>query len=167
MKETFVNEKQAISAAEKLCKLLGPDWKPCVWHNGVWCYEAVYKSVVHVHPHVKGTFFCLIGECGMSAMLAPEGVPHLTDPAEVVRLTVEGYKKKWLAFRREQEAFVRSGEECLPKAETKEERRLDNIRRQARDLYGCDDIRFDEGDIAVSESDEGAFVAAWVWVGKE
>jgi len=113
MKITYVDEKNAILAAEELCKLLGSDWKPRVWHNGVWCYEAVYKGVIHVYPHVKGTFFCLIGECGMSAILAPEGVPHLSDPAEVVRLTVEGYKNKWLAFKREQEAFIQAGEECL------------------------------------------------------
>ena len=48
-----------------------------------------------------------------------------------------------------------------------EKRRLDKIRKQARVRYGSDEIAFDGGDIAVSEGDEGAFVAAWVWVEKE
>lgn len=59
----------------------------------------------------------------------------------------------------------------LPRAERNrvnaEKRRVNLIRRRARDLYGCDEIRFDRGDISVSEGDDGAFVAAWVWVGKE
>ena len=36
----------------------------------------------------------------------------------------------------------------------------------AKENYGSDDIEFD-ADCKVSESDDGAFVQAWVWVSKD
>jgi hypothetical protein len=38
--------------------------------------------------------------------------------------------------------------------------------KKAIEFYGSDDIEFDEASM-ISESDEGAFVQAWVWVSKE
>jgi hypothetical protein len=39
------------------------------------------------------------------------------------------------------------------------------ILQTARDLYACDDIQIDDG-AALSETDSGTWVAAWVWVPK-
>lgn len=39
----------------------------------------------------------------------------------------------------------------------------DDLRRAARATYGSDDIEIDDNAI-VSRGDDGAFVAAWVWV---
>lgn len=39
------------------------------------------------------------------------------------------------------------------------------ILQTARDLYACDDIQIDDG-AALSETDDGTWVAAWVWVPK-
>lgn len=52
------------------------------------------------------------------------------------------------------------------------ENEIEEYRRRARDLYSSGGI-FSDGDIdvdenaAVSHSDEGAYVAAWVWVPKK
>lgn len=43
---------------------------------------------------------------------------------------------------------------------------LKNALERAKEQYGSDDIQFDD-DAAVSEVDDGHWVAAWVWVAKE
>ncbi|OQA09850.1 MAG: hypothetical protein BWY66_00389 [bacterium ADurb.Bin374] len=114
MQRTYDHKESTTAEAERLCERLGPGWEPRVWSNDGWHFEAHYKGLIHVYPSSHGgTWFCVIGECGMLASLAPEGIPHLTDPVEVVRLTVAGYRRKWVAFKAEQEELVRAGEECL------------------------------------------------------
>lgn len=115
MQRTCDHKEITTAKAERLCALLGPGWEPRVWTTGFdfWCFEAHYKGLIHVYPSSHGgTWFCVIGECGMLASLAPEGIPHLTDPVEVVRLTVAGYRRKWEAFKAAQEKLVKAGEEC-------------------------------------------------------
>lgn len=43
---------------------------------------------------------------------------------------------------------------------------MEDVIKTARDLYSCDDIAIDDG-AALSETDEGTWVAAWVWVPRE
>lgn len=43
---------------------------------------------------------------------------------------------------------------------------MEDVIKTARDLYACDDIQIDDG-AALSETDSGTWVAAWVWVSKE
>ena len=106
------SKTEARKLADRLCKRLGKGWTPIVWENLDWNYKAVYKNVIHVHPANNGTFFCTLGELGMLCSLAPEGIPYLKDPVEVVRRTVAGYKRKWDAFKKEQNAVVQAGEEA-------------------------------------------------------
>lgn len=114
MQRTYDHKERVTVEAVQLCLRLGSGWEPSVWKNHGWCFKASYKGLIHVHPSShSGTWYCIIGECGMVASLSPEGVPHLEDPAEVVRLTVAGYKRKWKAFKAAQEALIKAGEECL------------------------------------------------------
>lgn len=42
---------------------------------------------------------------------------------------------------------------------------MNDLIETARDLYACDDIAIDDG-AAISETESGTWVAAWVWVAK-
>ena len=114
MQRTYDHKESITAEAERLCVWLGPGWEPRVWNNMGWCFEAHYKGLIHVNPcSQEGTWFCMIGECGMVASLAPERLIKTTDPRQVVQLTVAAYKEKWLAMRAKQEQLIAAGEECL------------------------------------------------------
>lgn len=48
----------ATRKAKALVKRLGAGWKPCVWENLGWHYEAVKGEpvLIQVHPHRDGTY---------------------------------------------------------------------------------------------------------------
>ena len=109
------HEAKARADAERLAARLGKGWETRVWENAMgWHHEAQYKGLIHVYPSSRdGTWFCMIGECGMNAHLAPDDIPRLEDPVEVVRLTVAGYKKNWEKKKAIEEALIAAGEESL------------------------------------------------------
>jgi hypothetical protein len=114
--QKIYDEKDRVTAkAERLCVWLGEGWQSRVWQNMGWHFEAHWKGLIHVYPSSRrdGTWFCMIGECGMAASLAPDKTFCSPDPKQVVRLTVAAYKAKWLAMRAEQDQLVAAGEECV------------------------------------------------------
>lgn len=58
MSHHFDSEADALRAARRVCKSLGPNWEPEVWENLGWYFVALCKygqSIVRVQPLTYGS----------------------------------------------------------------------------------------------------------------
>lgn len=64
---TWQEHQAAVASAARLIGRLGPGWKPRVWENLGWHYEAISKcGQVKVSPSGKRSFIAFFGDAGRS-----------------------------------------------------------------------------------------------------
>ena len=86
---TWAAYQRACKAADALCRQLGPTWKPRVWENLDWHFQAYYKDVLQVSPSgLSGSLWT----AQMYGRWMMQGKTPQLAVARVIIAFAEGYK---------------------------------------------------------------------------
>ena len=106
---SFETKEKATAEAKKLQKILGKGWELRVFRNLGWHAGCVFNETIEVsiHNYCGAISYHAAQYGGTLSMFYPDGRTTQKDPIKALSVFVNGYKRNFKRFAKEQESLVK------------------------------------------------------------